>query len=138
MCVDTEPDILDKVESEVGSLAGTLSGADFIGPRAHQKIRNLIYWDLPKMVKEHKKLRREVARLQGIGVEYEYALQMDSSGDERPPFTLAQYFPDRYATDEYWGEKEERQRYLEWLIETFENSKFWMVKRRKAGKVERL
>ncbi len=138
MCVNTEQDILEKVESEVGSLAGTLSGADFIGPRAHQKIRDLIYWDLPKLVKEHKKLRGEVARLQGIGVEYEYALQMDSSIDGRDPFTLAQYFPDRYATDEYWGEQEERQRNLDWLNETFPNSTFWMVKRRKAGKVERV
>jgi hypothetical protein len=67
-------------------------------------------------------------------VEYEYALQMGSGLGE--PYLLDKNFPQAGANGEYWGEKDERQRDLEWLVENFKSSKFWMVKRRKAGGIE--
>jgi hypothetical protein len=135
-CVKSGPDIVDKVESDMGSLQHILK-ADIIPPRTHHRLRLLLTEDLPELIRETRELRGYIGQRYVEEVDYEYALQMDSSMDEREPFTLAQYFPDRYATGEYWGEKEERQRNLDWLIETFPNSTFWMVKRRKAGKVER-
>jgi hypothetical protein len=131
-CVNTEQDIIEKVESEVGSLAGSLAHADFIGPRVHAKIRNLIDWDLPKLVKETKNLRAEVARLQGIGVEYEYSVQFRyiESGKAQP------------ISEGDWTSREEADDWLA-LVEkaaidypemvVYETR---LVKRRKAGKVE--
>lgn len=136
-CVKSGPDIVSKVVSDMGSLQHILK-ADIITPRTHHRLRLLLTVDLPELIKEHRQLWWVVGQRSLEDVDYEYALQMDSSTDEREPFTLSQYFPDRYSTGEYWGEKEERQRDLDWLKETFPHSTFWMVKRRKAGKVERV
>lgn len=136
-CVKSGPDIIEKVQSDIGSLNHILK-ADIIAPRTHQRLRILLTEDLPALIEEAQGMRGTIGQRYSEDVDYEYALQMDSSSDERPPFTLAQYFPDRYSTGEYWGEKEERQRNLEWLVETFPHSTFWMVKRRKAGKVEKI
>ncbi len=127
-CVNTEPDILEKVESDVGSLAGTLAAMDFIGERAQEKVRNLIYWDLPKLIKEHKKLRAISFRA-ADPVEYEYAVERTSL--MRPDQT--------FIVGNYWGDLEERQDSLDGLEALNGTSvKYWMVKRRKAGKVERV
>ncbi len=128
-CVNTEPDILEKIESEVGSLAGTLAAMDFIGERAQEKVRNLIYWDLPKLIKEHRSLRGRII-FQGVDpVEYEYAVERTSL--MRPDQT--------FVVGNYWGDLEERQEALDGLEALNGTSvKYWMVKRRKAGKVERV
>lgn len=70
-------------------------------------------------------------------VEYEYAVQMESAL-RNDPYTLDRYFPERGCDGEYWGDQYERQKALDWLLENFGSSKFWLVKRRKAGKVERV
>lgn len=130
-CVNTEQDIIERVESEVGSLAGTLAHMDFIGPRAHAKIRNLIYWDLPKLVKETKKLRAEVARLQGLGVQYDYAVQRtDDLGGIK-------------VLSDYWFRTiEEAQDFKDVLTKRWELYRLpytaEIVKRRRAGKVEKV
>lgn len=136
-CVKSGPDIIDKVESDMGSLRHILK-ADIIPPRTHQRLRLLLNEDLPELIREARELRGYIGQRYVEDVDYEYALQMEGWGIDREPYTLAQYFPDRYATHEYWGEKEERERYMDWLIKTFPNSTFWMVQRRKAGKVERV
>lgn len=134
-CVRSGPDIVSKVESDMGSLRHILT-ADSITPRTHQRLRLLLNEDLPELIRETRELRGTIGRQYLANVDYEYAVQM-SHGDGREPFTLPQYFPQREAAGEYWGEQGERRRNLGWLRETFPNTEFWMVKRRKAGKAER-
>jgi hypothetical protein len=62
---------------------------------------------------------------------YEYAVQYDSWGGHA---ILGQYWES--LKGEYWGEREERQRVCGWNSKEFPKTSFWVVKRRKAGKVE--
>ncbi len=64
--------------------------------------------------------------------EYEYAIQMEDTLGSGP-YTLGKYFG---ADRGYWGSIEDRQTELDWYVAEFPTSKFWLVKRRKAGKVE--
>lgn len=86
---------------------------------------NLIEGDPIALVDELLELRKKVAE----PVEYEYAVERTSL--MRPDQT--------FIVGNYWGDLEERQDSLDGLEALNGTSvKYWMVKRRKAGKVERV
>lgn len=67
--------------------------------------------------------------------EYEYALQMERILGTGEPYTLSRHWG---GQGEYWGSLEDRQTELNWHLAEFPNSKFWLVRRLKAGSVEQV
>ena len=127
-CVNKEPFILEKVKSEVGSLMGTLALTDELNERGMDKLRTLLFEHMPVLLKEHQQLQA-ISFNVSHEVEYEYAVERRSiMGSNRT-----------FIVDNRWMSLEAGQDYLERLQAL--NGKlvdYWLVRRRKAGKVERV
>jgi hypothetical protein len=137
-CVKNGPDIIDKVESDIGSLRHILK-ADIIPPRTHQRLRLLLTEDLPELIREARELRGTIGRQYLASVDYEYGIETEVISFPNRRYVVGRYFPQNVRDDIwYFGDKEERQIYMEKLRKEIPYMEFWLVKRRKAGKVERV
>jgi hypothetical protein len=72
---------------------------------------------------------------EGKEPEYEYAIQMERTLGPGEPYIMGRHWG---SDEEYWGSLEDRQTELNWYLAEFPNSKFWLVRRRKAGPVEKV
>lgn len=85
------------------------------------------------------KLVKLIEKAGGIKVEepekpeYEYAIQTEDLWAK--PYVIGRHWG---GTGEYWGSREDRQTELDWYHSEFDPSSYWLVKRRKAGPVEKV